>query len=342
MKAVIMCGGAGTRLWPISRQSTPKQFNKIFNDKSLFELTLERNSDLCDGFIVIVNEKQLSLCKEQVPANLKDIVQFIVEPVGRNTAPAIALAAHLTKNDDLLILASDHLISELDIYKNCVESAQKIGGKDNLVTFGITAKYPETGYGYIEADGNQVLSFKEKPDTKTAIEYVASGNYFWNSGMFYFNAEAFLTELNNYAVNIYEKSLKALECSKKEEKTIYIQKEHMFDIPANSIDYAVMENSKKVKVIPSPFYWSDLGSFDSLYSELPKDEDGNSENKNYVQLNSHNNLVISPKKLVATFDVNDIIIINTEDALLIGKRGETQKVKQVLEKVKSIDPDLLN
>lgn len=340
MKAVIMCGGSGTRLWPMSRIKNPKQFVPFFGNKSLFELTIERNISLVDEFFIVVNEAQLPLCQSQVPKIIQDKVKYIIEPIGRNTAPAITLATLLAKDDDLLILASDHLIKNQSLYEECVHNAKRLAQNTNLVTFGITANDPVTGYGYIEADGNNVLSFKEKPDLNTAIEYVAAGNYFWNSGMFFFNGKTYLSELEKFSPEIYSKSIAALESAHIEGHIYKIQKNDMLAIPEDSIDYAVMEKSKNIKVIPSSFYWTDLGSYQSLYNELPKDELGNNINEKHFNLNSQNNLILSDKKIVCTFDVSDLIIAETDDALLVGKISSSQKVKEVLKLVKETHPDL--
>lgn len=342
MKAVIMCGGSGTRLWPLSRKSSPKQFVPLFGGKSLFELTIERHLDLVDEFIIVVNDKQLPLCKKQIPKILSDKCKFIIEPVGRNTAPAITLAALIAKGEDLLILPSDHLIKNHSQYIKNIEEAQKMSENSDLVTFGITPSYPEIGYGYIEARGNEVLSFKEKPDLETAKAYLLQGNYYWNSGMFFFNSSVYLSELEKFNNEIIGKSKIAIEKASKDQNIFRISLDDMMGIPSDSIDYAVMEKSKKVKVIPSTFTWSDLGSFDSLYEEFEKDSCGNSVTENHISLNSNNNLIMSQKRLIATFEVDNLIIVDTPDALLVGKRGDGQKVKDLLEKVREKSPFLLD
>tara|TARA_Y100000780_G_scaffold132772_1_gene119423 strand:+ start:137973 stop:138989 length:1017 start_codon:yes stop_codon:yes gene_type:complete len=336
VKTVILCGGSGTRLWPVSRKKSPKQFAKIFNGESLFEKTVKRNQSLAQEFVIVVNQAQLDLCKSQINSK----ATFLAESIGRNTAPAIALAALFSDPEDiLLVLPSDHLIKDMDIYKSCVEQAQAFAKEDKLVTFGIKAAHPETGYGYIEADGNEVLSFKEKPNKELAQKYVESGKYFWNSGMFCFKARVFLEELQKHAPEMHAACLEAKN-QLDQGSEITLTQEVMSKIPAQSIDYAVMEKSDKVKVVPSHFHWSDLGSFDSLYHEFEKDESGNATDANLVQIESENNLVLSNKKVVATFNVKDLIIIDTEDALLIGKRGETQKVKELMTKVVKERPEL--
>ncbi len=342
MKAVIMCGGSGTRLWPISRRSNPKQFSKIFNGKSLFQLTIERNLSLVDEFIIVVNQKQLKLCKEQIPSIIKDKIKFIIEPIGRNTAPAITLAALGSRGSELLILASDHIIRNQSAYESCIKEAQVLAKSNNLITFGIPPKYPETGYGYIQADGVNVLSFKEKPNLSTANEYLKAGNYFWNSGMFLFSSEVFIEEMELYSPEILDKAEIAYNNANLNENIININLNDMNSIPENSIDYAVMEKSKNVKVIASDISWSDLGSFDSLSEELEKDENGNTSLPSTLHFKSKNNLLISQKKTIATFNVEDLIIVDTEDVLLIGKKGQSQNVKELLKQVKEKKPQLLD
>lgn len=341
MRLVILCGGSGTRLWPISRVTTPKQFAKIFDNKSLFELTIERNLEFFDGITVVVNEQQFELCQSQIPKSLRSKTDFIIEPCPRNTAPAVALAAFNSPNEDLFIVPSDHLINNQEIYKDCINKAKELAKQKKLVTFGLKPTHAETGFGYIEANGNEVIAFKEKPDLRTANEYISSGNFLWNSGMFYFNAATFLVELQTHASEIYQHSELAFNSCEKENNTIRINLEMMQNIPATSIDYAIMEKSSNVSVVKAEFYWTDLGSFEALWEVLDKDEFGNTLNEKLLNINSHNNLVLGTKRIIATFDIQDLIIVDTEDALLIGKRGSGQKVKQLLEQVKEVKPELL-
>jgi mannose-1-phosphate guanylyltransferase len=342
MQAVILCGGAGTRLWPISRQSSPKQFAQIFNNKSLFQLTIERNLELVDGFIIVVNEKQLSLCKSQITKDVLLKTKFIIEPCARNTAPAISLAALLSPDDTILILPSDHLIRNQSAYKDSIIKANTFAQDNNLVTFGITPTYPETGFGYIESNGNDVSSFKEKPNIDLAKKYIEQGNYFWNSGMFCFKSKVFLDELNQHRPDIHQACLNTFKASHVDTNIHYAQLSDMKLIPAESIDYAVMEKSKSVKIVPADLSWSDLGSFDSLYNELEKDDNGNTFSENYIGHESHNNLILNNKKLITTFNVDDLIIVETDDAILIGKKGESQNVKKIVETLKSKNSKLLD
>jgi mannose-1-phosphate guanylyltransferase len=350
---IILCGGSGTRLWPLSRSLYPKQFVKIFNNKSLFQLTVERNSQLCEKTLVVTNEKLLFMASDQaaeVAENTVEKYSYLLESVGRNTAPAIALACMKLDPEELvLVSSSDHMIADVDAYSERITEAAKIAETGMLLTFGIQPSYPETGYGYIEADNNSkignnsytVQAFKEKPDEATAQKYIESGNYYWNSGMFVFKAGVFLEELTKYSPEIFEMSQIAIHnCVERDttgQKQFYIHLDDMEKIPSNSIDYAVMEQSNKVAVVASDFGWNDLGSFDALYSELEKDTTGNAKIGDVISIDSNNNILISGDRKIAAIDIKDSIIIDTMDALLISKRGSSQKVKQVVNSLKKGD-----
>ncbi len=342
MTNIILCGGSGTRLWPISRTLMPKQFVKFFSDRSLFQLTVERNNSLCSNQFIVSNTEQYFLALDQLSELHQTAQKYLLEPMGRNTAPAIALACmELSPEEIVLITPSDHLIKNQSAYNKAVARAKELAEQGYLVTFGITPSFAETGFGYIEADGEEVLNFKEKPDLQTAEEYIKAGNYYWNSGMFCFRAGAFLDELQKYSPKVYEASKAAYENASKD-SMIRIKHENMLSIPEDSIDYAVMEKSDKVKVIPSDIGWSDVGSFDALYDELPKDEDGNTQNPHHIAIDSKNNLVYGNEKKIATVDIDDCIIVDTGDALLISKKGSSQKVKKVVEKLKEQNSELHN
>ena len=373
MTNIILCGGSGTRLWPLSRTLMPKQFVKLFNGESLFQKTVERNQKACTSQFIVSNAEQYFLAVDQIEEHNQDNSKlniqnskFLLEPVGRNTAPAIALACFALDSEEIvLVTPSDHLIKDEDAYLEAVEKAKSFAEADNLVTFGITPKYAETGFGYIEAEpqesatgyelrttneGLNVQSFKEKPDLKTAESYLSENvalnthhlalKYYWNSGMFCFKAGTFLSELEKYTPEIYKSSLKAFQNSKEEivtrntQHVTRIHHEDMINIPDESIDYAVMEKSNKVKVIPSDIVWSDLGSFESLDEEIESSE-------NVINIDSSNNLVLSSKQ-VATIDVDDLIIIDTADALLVSKKGSSQKVKEVVKLLKEKNSELPN
>jgi len=359
MTNIILCGGNGTRLWPISRSLMPKQFVKLFDGQSLFQLTVERNHHICNRQYIVSNAEQYFLALDQLNEMKLRRNNFLLEPVGRNTAPAIALACFdLDHEDVVLISPSDHLIKDQEAYVKVVDRAKELADKDYLVTFGIKPEYAETGYGYIEADGEDVKAFHEKPDAAVAQTYFDAGNYYWNSGMFCFKAGVFLEELKKYAPDIYTASLQAYENAKSDDLNadsilgyddmVRVMHDDMAAIPEDSIDYAVMEKSKKVKVVASDIEWSDLGSFDALYDEVEKDENGNAsivtgkkEVGEIIMNNAANNLIISDK-LVAAIDVDDLLIVDTTDALLISKKGSSQKVKEVVKQLKKRGSELTN
>ena len=315
----------------------PKQFVKLFDDKSLFQLTVERNSKVCDSQFIVSNTEQYFLALDQLEELHKTHNRYLLEPVGRNTAPAIALACMALEPDEIvLVTPSDHLIKDEAAYEQVLQKAKELAEEDNLVTFGITPSFAETGFGYIEADGFEVKAFHEKPEFDTATEYVEAGNYYWNSGMFMFKAGVFLEELKKYSPDIYEMSKQALtnDALASSNDMIRIKYDDMLNIPEDSIDYAVMEKSQIVKVVPSNIKWSDVGSFDSLYDELPKDENNNTKNEKYIQIDSKNNLIYGSDRYIATVDVDDMIVVDTGDALLISKKGSSQKVKQVVNEIR--------
>jgi mannose-1-phosphate guanylyltransferase len=351
MTNIILCGGNGTRLWPISRTLLPKQFVKLFENRSLFQLTVERNSKVCDSQFIVSNAEQYFLALDQLEELNQTNNKYLLEPIARNTAPAIALACFELDFEELVFVTpSDHLIKNEAEYFNVLKKAKELAKDNNLVTFGITPSYAETGFGYIESKNTyDVKAFHEKPDFDTATDYLKQGNYFWNSGMFMFKAGVFLDELKKHSIEIYETSKAAFE--KRQliaNNQSRIAHELMSAIPSESIDYAVMEKSNRVKVVPSDIEWSDMGSFDSLYDEVNKDKNNNailSMNDQYantpITIDSKNNLIISEKQ-VATVDINDCIIVDAGDALLVSKKGSSQKVKEVVKKLKEQNSQLHN
>jgi mannose-1-phosphate guanylyltransferase len=341
MKTVVLCGGSGTRLWPLSRTLYPKQFYPLFEGHSLFQRTIERNAPHTDEFLIIVNQEQFFMAEDQYRAlKLAQPARFILEPEGRNTAPAIALAA-LAANaqDELLVVPSDHLIQNTKAYQDYVKSAKAYAKSGALVTFGIKPTHAETGFGYIEAQGDTVASFREKPDASTAESYLKSGKHFWNSGMFCFQAQTYLSALEKYANELFVASVAAWKGTP-QTAPFRIPLDLMKAIPSDSIDYAVMEKASGIKVVPSDMGWSDLGSFDALYESLPLDADKNAIDPQTMHFNSHRNLVVSGKRLVATVDVDDLVIVDTPDALLVTKRGSSQKVKDVVAALKQKKSEL--
>ena len=338
---IILCGGNGTRLWPVSRTLMPKQFVKLFGEKSLFQLTVERNAKVCSSQFIVSNTDQYFLASDQLSELCELNNNYLLEPIGRNTAPAIALSCMaLDYEDVVLVTPSDHLIKNEDEYHKVLKQAKKLAQDGFLVTFGIVPTFAEVGFGYIEANGTDVKAFHEKPDLETATKYLEQGNYYWNSGMFCFQAGVFLDELKKHSPSIYATCFEAYNNASKKE-LIQIVLEDMIEIPEDSIDYAVMEKSTKVKVIPSDIGWSDVGSFDALHAELEKNENNNTKRDNLIDIDSTNNLVLANKK-VALIDVHDLVIVSTSDALLISRQGSSQKVKDVVTHLKKEDSELPN
>ncbi|MCL1967888.1 MAG: mannose-1-phosphate guanylyltransferase/mannose-6-phosphate isomerase [Fibromonadales bacterium] len=343
MVNLILCGGAGTRLWPISRTLLPKQFVKFFGEHSLFQRIVLVNSDFCLEQHIVSNAEQYFLAREQLQQINANKTSFILEPVGRNTAPAIALAClGLPEDEIVLVSPSDHLIKDTESYSKAVKRAAELANSGNLVTFGLKPTGPETGYGYIEADGEKVKRFVEKPDLETAKKYVASGNFYWNSGIFCFKAGVFLSELNEFAPEMLLACKEARKKAEMESSLVRVHHEDMAEIPADSIDYAVMEKSKKVSVVPCSIGWSDLGSFESLYKELPHDIDGNTEDKQHISVDSKNNLVMSSNRQIATIDLENMMVVDTANALLVAPLSSSQKVKKLVECLKEKHLDLLH
>ncbi|MEG2310045.1 sugar phosphate nucleotidyltransferase [Chryseobacterium sp.] len=322
---VILSGGVGSRLWPLSRKNHPKQFLKIFEGKSLFELTAQRNKSVVDELMVVGNSDHIEWSRDL----LKDIDLpkiFVTETIARNTAAAIAFAALAVEADDILIITpSDHLIQNQEAYEKSLLDAVELAKKDFVVTFGVVPSKPETGYGYIEYEGKDVLSFREKPNTETAQEFLDKGTFLWNSGMFCFKAGVMLQELRKYQPEVFEKSSEAWEKSQDN----LLDEESCRQIPSISIDYAVMERSKQIKVVPANFRWNDLGSFESLYDYLRSighlaDENGN--------------MVIGTEIFTAFVGMKNCIFVHTPDAILVLQKEKSQDVKKIysqLEKYQS-------
>jgi len=355
MKNIILCGGSGTRLWPLSRKLMPKQFLQIFQNKSLFQKTIIRNKDLVDDFIIITNEEQYFLVLDQIDELTTHYslptTNFLLEEIGKNTAPAIAFAALSSNEDDILFVTpSDHLIKEDENYKKAINNAKELAEQNYLVTFGIIPTKPHTGYGYIQAkpenDELKIMNvelFHEKPNLETAKKYLEENSKFkinhsklflWNSGMFMFKAGVYLDELKKHSPKLYEECIKVYEQSKNTTNyslptTNLLRLKNMQDIEDISIDYAVMEKSNKIKVVKSEFNWNDVGSFDSLVDEI--------KSKEAIEINSKNNFYYSDTKdkIIATIGLEDFIVIDTKDALLISKKEQTQKVKEVVNTLKN-------
>lgn len=329
---IILCGGNGTRLWPISRTLMPKQFLPIFNGSSLFELTFQRNSDLCDKALIVVNQEQYLLAHSQ----LDDNIDYMLEPMAKNTAAAITLAAlSLPPNELMLVTPSDHLIKNIESYKKIIDQGINFANNDFIVTFGIKPSCAHTGYGYIKYNDYDVIEFYEKPDLQTALQFINEQNYLWNSGIFLFKVSVFLEQMKLLSNDIYESCLHAYNNSTKEQNLIKIAKEDMEKIPSISIDYALMEKTKQLKIVPADIGWNDVGNFEALHEEMKGDND-NFINSNYKFINCKDNFFFSqnPNKFIAGIDIENLIVVDAGDALLVAKKDSAQKVKEIFEHIK--------
>ncbi|HCL39418.1 MAG TPA: mannose-1-phosphate guanylyltransferase/mannose-6-phosphate isomerase, partial [Marinobacter hydrocarbonoclasticus] len=346
---VIMAGGTGSRLWPLSRQLNPKQFLKLTDQHlSMLQLTVAR----LDGMesadpLLICNEDHRFLAAEQMrQAGYKD-ARIILEPCGRNTAPAIALAAlQLVKNIDenqnplMLVLAADHLIKDIAAFQSGIQKAIPLAQQDKLVTFGIVPGHAETGYGYIQQgpkladDSFSVSRFVEKPDQTTAEEYLASGDYLWNSGMFLFGARTYLQELQKHRPDILAICQAALDDASEDLHFTRVNESVFAECPEDSIDYAVMEKTDNAAVVALDAGWSDIGSWSALWEVSEKDSCGNAFSGDVIAHNTESTLVRADSRLVATVGVKDLVIIETKDALLVAHKDQVQDVKKVVERIK--------
>src|SRR6218665_3932070 len=326
---VILTGGVGSRLWPLSRKSQPKQYLEIFEGKSLFEMTVNRNSQLADKVMVVGNVDNHHL-SGKVMDKTQTAYLNIVEATPRNTAAAIAFAAFASNPDDILIITpSDHIIDKEEDYNIAIQEAISKAKEGYIVTFGIIPTKPETGYGYIESKGDKVLSFREKPNETTAKEFIARGNFLWNSGMFCFKAGVLLEELKQFQPEVYEKSKIVWEFSQEG----FLDLNSSLEIPSISIDYAVMERSKKIKVVPASFSWSDLGSFESVYEYLVS--------KGHP-VDSNGNMVIGSESYTTFLGLRNTIFVHTNTANLILQKENSQDVKDIYSALEKQNSDLLN
>lgn len=381
MTISILCGGSGTRLFPLSRELMPKQFASLLpqstnsQTKSLFQETLLRNIDALRSLDsldsasiqVITNESLYFLAKDQAKEINIHIDSFICESYGKNTAPALAFSALYAskyatnkENEIILALPSDHLINSHH-YKECLEQAFALAMQDKIVTFGIVPTFAHTGYGYIKTDkldSTRVLGFYEKPTIQKAREFLAEGNYYWNSGMFCFKASALLDELQTHAKSIYQMCKKvfqvsALEKSESSEnlnnhkqnkncknQCLRLDRALRYELEDKSIDYALMEKTKNIACIVSDLKWSDVGSFEYLSQEYPKDIDNNASNTHFISKDSHNNFVLSNRPVIG-IGINDLIVVDGGDCLLVSKKGESSRIKEILPKLKTLNPEIL-
>ena len=341
---VILTGGSGTRLWPLSRTFFPKQFINLVNDTTLFQDTIMRLPKEVSEPLIICNEAHRFIVAEQLRQIESGNIGIILEPVGKNTAPAIAIAAMKLLNDNkdpiLLVLSSDHLIKNNQKFHNSIIVANEIAEQKKLVAIGIEPSAAETGYGYIEIDNSDkseyynITSFTEKPNQKNAKKYLDSGNYLWNSGIFLFRASVYLRELEKFEPEIYTACKKSSKSVNIDSDFVRLDNMHFRKCPSKSIDYAVMEKTNNAVVVPFNGVWSDIGSWDTLWKAKPKDTNNNVIEGDVILDKVSNSYVYSSNRLVSATNLSDLIIIDTQDALLVSSKKSSQNINNIVEKLK--------
>ncbi|MDH3330264.1 MAG: mannose-1-phosphate guanylyltransferase/mannose-6-phosphate isomerase [Desulfobulbaceae bacterium] len=343
IQPVILAGGTGSRLWPLSRELYPKQLINLTGSHSLLQATLERVKELPDTLppIIVVGEEHRFLTKTQIEAlDLFPEYHLLLEPVGRNTAAAICGAAlyaqqNIDKNTVLLVLPADHLISAQGAFREAVREALALAEKGNLTTFGIVPERPETGYGYIcRGEGCRVHSFVEKPDLQTAEEYVASGKYLWNSGMFAFSIKTLLAEFAEHGPVILTTMAEAVARGTRDGVFFRFDKSAMEMCPDDSIDYALMEKTGKAAVVEADLGWSDIGSWHALWEMAEKDENGNVVTGDVIMEDVKNSLIRAGDTLVAAVGLTDTMVVETADAVLVAPISRAQDVKKIVQRLK--------
>jgi mannose-1-phosphate guanylyltransferase len=327
---VILSGGVGSRLWPISRKSMPKQYIPLFGEKSLFQLSAERNKNVAQKTLVVGSIDNYMLSRGDLLRAGVTEYDEIIEAAPRNTAAAVAFAALASNtNDILLVTPSDHIITNDSEYLSSINKGISLAMEGNLVTFGITPSKPEIGYGYIEFSGDNVKSFREKPDLETASNFLASGNFLWNSGMFCFQAGAYLAELEKFEPELLEASAQTFAAA----SLPFMPERETLRIPSKSIDYAVMERSEKIRVVKAEFGWSDLGSFEAIWEHWL----ASGEQHRFVD----NNCVVGSTKHIEFLGVDNIVLVETKDAILVLDKNRSQDVKKIFERLEKDKPELV-
>ena len=346
---VILSGGSGTRLWPLSRAALPKQLLPLASKHSLLQDTVSRLVDMPEiaNPLMVCNVEHRFMIAEQMRQIGATPRAIVLEPVGRNTAPAIAVAALMLSRDDpealMLVLPADHLIGDVDAFHAAIRIAAEAAKKGHLTTFGIVAAIPETGYGYIQkgaplADPTgafQVAAFVEKPDLPTAQQYVDSGDYFWNSGMFLFRATDFLNELQTLRPDILEASRAALDAATLDLDFVRLDPAAFEACPSESVDYAVMEHTRCAAMVPADMAWNDIGAWSALWNVAVKDELGNATRGDVMLEDARNNFVRAETRMVAMLGVSDLVVVETADVVLVAKKDQVQDVKKLVERLKA-------
>ncbi len=347
VQAVLLSGGSGTRLWPLSREAYPKQFLPLVGDDTMLQATWLRVAALSSHApIVVANEDHRFLVAEQLRVIGAPTPRIVLEPVGRNTAPAIAAAALIARADPqhedgdplLLVLPSDHVVRDDVAFRAAVIAAMPAAEAGALVTFGIVPQAPETGFGYIHAETGEgvrkVLRFVEKPDAATAQRYLDEGGYYWNSGMFLFRASRFLEELAKYRPDILAAARAACEHLDPDGEFLRLDRDAFAASPSESIDYAVMEKTDAAMVLPVDIGWNDVGSWSALWDVSEQDADGNAHHGDVIAIDSRNSYAYA-QRLVALVGVDDLIVVETDDAVLVAAKDKVQEVKQVVARLKA-------
>ncbi len=347
-----MSGGAGTRLWPVSRKAHPKPFMKLADGQTLAQKTFMRAAALADAGAVwtITGRDHYFLTRDEYhKTSYSHIKQpFLLEPQGRNTAPAIAMAALAIRDAHgpdavMLVLPADHLIDDQVVFSECVQKAVELADKGHVVTFGLFPLQPETGYGYIRAGehlgdlGRKVEAFVEKPDLQTAKRYVEDGSYYWNSGMFAFRAGSLISELEKYAPDVMDAAHTCWKETEKSEEMIEFDADSFAKLPDISIDYALMEKSEHVAMVEGSFDWNDIGSWGAISDLSEKDHNGNRFQGRSIMVGCNNTYSQSEKRLIASVGVSDLVIVDTADAVLVAHRDSAQDVKSVVAQLKLED-----
>lgn len=344
---VILSGGSGSRLWPLSREVYPKQFLPLVDERTMLQNTALRVAGILDmaAPLVVCNQEHRFIVAEQLRAAGIQPAMVILEPVGRNTAPAVAVAALYARQQDadpiLLILPADHVIADTEGFRAAVRQMVPYAEAGQLITFGIVPAAPETGYGYIKAGApldslgvSAVERFVEKPDLATAQSYLQAGDYSWNSGMFMFRASALLAELERFAPTMLAACQQAMSTSRPELDFLWLDKDAFAACPKDSIDYAVMEKTKHAVVLPLEVGWSDVGSWSALWEVSARDDNGNITRGDVIAFDTHNTYVDAATRLVATVGVDDLVVVETADAVLVADKNRVQEVKTVVDYLK--------